>query len=458
MPGSHLFPCLPIRAGTECASGEQLGPASACNPAAVAFVQAGVNNLLIPRLARWLLLLRGCKRRTAAELIFTNTKQVGCTLMLTVMSTLVAPLLSVLLLSESCLRYYLSFETALRTLLDLWDIGSQGTFRAGFCSRTLINDFTFVWLTSSCIHSFVTPSIRLLRTHPFIQTLPARLLRCHPAAQTLIARFHPPPAEQGTLQAAQAQAMSVQLAVVGTLSEMLTLTTFGVLVPPLLLLAPLGWWLQLCALDLTHRHTLDVHIGSQLASQVLVQIPATILQVATRVAIWAVAVFVLLDFKFGAGPTAVYIIAAASEVVLSCYRWKRRQHCKHCKQCTPEEPLVLDTPELKLYVNPTQASKPDQDPEQRLSPSGVKSGQVKTLHLLWRKQQRDKHPDHSPEEGRAVRSPRRKAPAVAKIVQWKQKEERRRQNNVQFWAELTEETQPTSADDAPTSTDAVLEL
>merc|ERR1712166_2967 len=86
---------------------------------------------------------------------------------------LIAPMLAVFLVDESCLRYYTKFAADLKSLLDAWGLGQVGAeaFRKGFCSRRLISEFGYVWVDMAVISAFVNPTIWLLSEHPKVLPL-----------------------------------------------------------------------------------------------------------------------------------------------------------------------------------------------------------------------------------------------------------------------------------------------
>ena len=64
-------------------------------------------------------------------------------------------------------------------------------------------------------------------------------------------------------------AAAVQREVVAALSLVLTVFVFGVLVPPLMMIAPLSVWLQLCALEFSEKTKSEEFFGQLLATNVL---------------------------------------------------------------------------------------------------------------------------------------------------------------------------------------------
>ena len=83
--------------------------------------------------------------KVAEKAISVLQTQLFCMLMFNVTTMLLAPLIAVFLLDESCLRHYLSFADSLRELFDIWGIAQQGpaAYRTQFCSRQLVTEFSY---------------------------------------------------------------------------------------------------------------------------------------------------------------------------------------------------------------------------------------------------------------------------------------------------------------------------
>ena len=89
-----------------------------------------------------------------------------------------------------------------------------------------------------------------------------------------------------------------------------------------MILAAPGEWLQLCALDLTERHR-SVEFARVLASNILVQVPMTMVEGVARLGSLAVTAFILVDLEFGQGPVIFQVVFAVIEGVLFKAFWHR---------------------------------------------------------------------------------------------------------------------------------------
>ena len=84
---------------------------------------------------------------------------------------------------------------------------------------------------------FVSPSVLMIRAFPALQAFEKRFRSCRKFGNNKVSELY---AE--TIDHSEA----MQMQIVGLLSSILTTLIFGSLVPPLLLVAPIGIWLQLC--------------------------------------------------------------------------------------------------------------------------------------------------------------------------------------------------------------------
>jgi len=138
-------------------------------------------------------------------------------------------------------------------------------YRSGFCSRRLVSEFSYVWIMVQLIYMLVSPAKRILLTIPsFVKhydNFMNKLLRkCGKP---------PPTTYQKTLDAAA----HVQNELVETMSVILTAAIFACVVPILVILLPLGLWLQLCSIRWCNLR-MKPTVGQTLASQILVQQPS----------------------------------------------------------------------------------------------------------------------------------------------------------------------------------------
>ena len=73
-----------------------------------------------------------------------------------------APIVFTLIWDEDCLRYYLDLSPNLKSLLDEWNIGLTGlaAYRTGYCSRSLTNQFVYMWFATLLISMVLKPAIQ----------------------------------------------------------------------------------------------------------------------------------------------------------------------------------------------------------------------------------------------------------------------------------------------------------
>lgn len=105
---------------------------------------------------------------------------------------------------------------------------------------------------------------------------------------------------EGTYIEVKDHCEELQLELVQLLSTSLTVTIFGALVPPLLLLSPLGVWLRLCALEWNVGHRTE-RFGRAVAVDVLVQQPVRLFHHLMHYGSWAIAAFIFVDLEYGLG-------------------------------------------------------------------------------------------------------------------------------------------------------------
>lgn len=153
----------------------------------------------------------------------------------------------------SCLRYYLSFTPELKSLLDAWGIGSVGSsaYRSGFCSRKLISQFSYVWLTILLLYVFVDPIRRMALTLPPVQSTIAAIRRKLASWSKDSADAEPeePDVYAETLDSA----FETQQELIQASSMLLTTFVFGPFVPILMVLAAVGVsnvWLERLSIKL----------------------------------------------------------------------------------------------------------------------------------------------------------------------------------------------------------------
>eukprot|EP00656_Telonema_subtile_P057711 TRINITY_DN9561_c0_g1_i2.p1 TRINITY_DN9561_c0_g1~~TRINITY_DN9561_c0_g1_i2.p1 ORF type:complete len:1111 (+),score=173.31 TRINITY_DN9561_c0_g1_i2:852-4184(+) len=256
--------------------------------------------------------LRGTTALDPGLVIALHKTRVGTALTFEMVTMLVAPMLSVFILDESCLRYYLSFSPSLQSLLHTWSVAQQGAdaYRPNFCSRRLISEFAYVWISIILLAALITPVRQLVLVHPKFQAIRARFGAPRDSFEETL--FH---------------ASKLQNDLVRNLSLILTVAFFGGIVPLLMPIALLATWLQLCALDLVARHEAGVSWGQILASNVLVQIPLSRLQAYVRGGGATVTVLLFLDLEFGNGPVVFYALFWAAEIAFQEWLNSKSKGC-----------------------------------------------------------------------------------------------------------------------------------
>ena len=143
------------------------------NSLLVTIVKMLISEVAFPQLARRLARLKfgvgGSAVISSYQLaVRVHRMEANSLLFLSIGTILFAPLAAVFVLDESCLRYYLSFVGDLQQVMQTWYIAEQGVanYRPGFCSRTLVVEFTWVWLQLVTICAFVAPALMLIHNSP----------------------------------------------------------------------------------------------------------------------------------------------------------------------------------------------------------------------------------------------------------------------------------------------------
>ena len=145
------------------------------------------------------------------------------------------------------------------------------------------------------METLCAPSIRLLRTHPWVVSYEAKLTCNTPTCNI----------REATIE----HCHKIQNSLVGVTKTMLLMAVFGAAVPPLLVLAPAFIWLQGCA----HHWMSEVGpqgsffqmgegshlVACRVASQVLVQQPNVL--VLVHCLSWLINGFVMYDLEFSIG-------------------------------------------------------------------------------------------------------------------------------------------------------------
>eukprot|EP00658_Telonema_sp_P-2_P027978 TRINITY_DN21526_c0_g1_i1.p1 TRINITY_DN21526_c0_g1~~TRINITY_DN21526_c0_g1_i1.p1 ORF type:complete len:301 (-),score=57.28 TRINITY_DN21526_c0_g1_i1:419-1321(-) len=230
--------------------------------------------------------------------------QVTSSVLFNLVVVVLAPVVFVIVLDESCLRYYLQFSTDLASLMQAWGIAQQGweAYRPGFCSRRLLSEFSYVWLIYTLIQGLFGPSVALLKAHPTIE-------RWLVWIETSCSRE-----ELDDRARTLDLASSSQQTLASTLTLFVVAASFGTMVPLLLLVVPLVAWLQCCTLDLTDRypdHTNPNRFAVGLATRWLVQVPVRRMLLLSLMTVWTVTCLILVDLSFNLAPALFYVAFCA---------------------------------------------------------------------------------------------------------------------------------------------------
>lgn len=119
----------------------------------------------------------------------------------------------------------------------------------------------------------------------------------------------------------------VQKQLAGFATLVLTTAIFGVLMPILLLLAPVATWLNLQAMHWIVRHSEEVPFGELLAERILVQSPTYMLRNFSYALNSVVMIFVLVDMEFDLSPIVLYCVAIVVLVIVMALlhdHWKSK--------------------------------------------------------------------------------------------------------------------------------------
>jgi hypothetical protein len=272
------------------------------NPLVVTTVKLLFSQLVLPpvslKLARFKYGITGSTVITSYELaVRIHHSQANSFLAFGFVTVLAAPMIAVAMLDESCLRYYLAFADNLRSVMTTWSIGEQGleAYRYKFCSRTLVTQFTWVWLQLVAIKSFATPALHLLSARPGVKQLKARLaawasglfqkVTCKGGSNKL----EPDARVEALKEAERRKEANVELYLV-----LLALVAFGPLCPLLFVMAPMLAVCNLSSVSWVRSQNLDTHV-QQLANSVVVQHPTTLFSLFAVSIQWLVATAIFIE-------------------------------------------------------------------------------------------------------------------------------------------------------------------
>eukprot|EP00657_Telonema_sp_P-1_P007783 TRINITY_DN2798_c0_g1_i1.p2 TRINITY_DN2798_c0_g1~~TRINITY_DN2798_c0_g1_i1.p2 ORF type:complete len:186 (-),score=45.45 TRINITY_DN2798_c0_g1_i1:167-724(-) len=151
------------------------------------------------------------------------------------------------------------------------------------------------------------------------------------------------------------RARTVQADLVQSLVLVLTVATFGTLVPPLMLLAPVSAWLQLCAMRFVERHQKHQPWGQVLASDVLAQVPVNKLPLAL-VGVCTVTCLLFADLQFDLGPVIFYAVFALLLAGVYIYRWGHNVTSPDSEGDFPNEAVDVEMNPAVLRAHSTRRS------------------------------------------------------------------------------------------------------
>jgi hypothetical protein len=284
-------------------------------------------------------------------------------------------MVAVFWLDEACNRGYLHFTPELRDLFESWGIAQQyasaySTQSYGFCLRRVLNEFAYVWITLLLLMALWNTSGKLLCLLPSVSALRDKLGFCS----------EQPP--EGSYQATLEHAREAQSQLTKSLSNLLVISSFGPLVPPLMVLSSGCFWLQMRTAVAVRMQ--DRRFGSILAENVMVQVPSRRFQLLQRVMVHATAFATFADLRFDYGPIVLYVTVAIAEVAIG---QKIVQTCMGKYSCAGQKESNVTTVEMNRTYR--QVSSPQfkmqVDDEERENSA---NGSVRPSHvegILWTK-------------------------------------------------------------------------
>lgn len=226
---------------------------------------------------------------------------------------LVAPLVAVMMLDEACLRFYLLFSTNLLHIMESWGIGRTGyeAYRYGFCSRTLVTQFSWVWLSLAILTIFFVPAWQLITRHSWYTNLErkfrAKLCNDDPCCYVRSLKNR-----------------ENDLSDVITLyTLLLTVVCFGPVCPLLYIMGPPAVCSNLLAIRWAQSHLQEDSTQQRVTHALLAHVHPTKTYVAFAVfGQWIITSFVFFDFQFDEGPVVFYIVYWVLQLLTVGYWWK----------------------------------------------------------------------------------------------------------------------------------------
>ena len=146
----------------------------------------------------------------------------------------------------------MNFAPEIEEVLDAWSIAKSGfeAYRFNTCSRELIRQFSYVWLTMLLVYMLFGTASHLIKPHAYAAAQAIRNCLCRNKENELEEEDIP-----GSYQAVVKLSVQIQEETVNHFHVILTVVIFGCTVPPLLVLMPVATWFHLCALHWGQRKT-----------------------------------------------------------------------------------------------------------------------------------------------------------------------------------------------------------
>ena len=212
--------------------------------------------------------------------------------------------------------------------------------------------FGYVWLNVCLINTFFKPAIQLLKSRPRVKYLEDqfqaflwKLLRCeycrytrrvNTTSEFLQVAQEPllessDNHEEDTVEPQSTgihKTSTYSIAMVQRLASdfnnLLMCTVFGLLVPQLLILLPLCFWLNLSCLVWVARQHQGISFDEAVAMTILVNPPVRIFERLIYLGNLLVAIVIFWDMQFGAGPIVFYCVVNVATSALARSGWARK--------------------------------------------------------------------------------------------------------------------------------------
>jgi len=154
----------------------------------------------------------------------------------------------------------------------------------------------------------------------------------------------------------RARCRKVQQDLAGLASRILTTVAFGVMMPLLLVLAPVVSWLNLRAMHWIAFHSDPVPFGEELAERILVQSPTFVLRNLAYALNAFIMILVLVDLEFGILPIILYFVAIAVLIIVMMLVRKRWECVDQQARAARAAQHLEDRLEVQIAANPMRQS------------------------------------------------------------------------------------------------------